>query len=544
VAQMAGDWGEYGSSRDHGTGRLDGFKDALDACLADTADAQMWPEADLKNGLLVIGGASEDIMRAVLHLAVESYRRGLHIDSGLSLTDWIAQRCPLLSKRIVKDVVAVARAWDIKGHEALRDALTPGRGLWDDESARSEDGTDGQAEDGDCGESDVESDLTDGDVEKPVTIGLIRGAQLVRALARVRPASTPEAYEGHVEVLTRYAAIASDRDLKIATDHLISVALTDEQVEAAAQRAFAARGVRESSLDGDLVRRFIITTDQEGAAVIQAILKSPLCAPAPDEEGADLRTATQRHHDGLFTVLRRGVSSPGSAPTTSKAKVFVTMPLSALMAATRTWGTRGPGGRGGNGKGTRAPGPAGSDATGGVGATSGSGEYGGNANGGGVSSIGDIGRGTGPREPEINRGGRAGLFARPGAGHTFTGQTLTPGQVRRMACDADIIPVVLGTMSEVVDVGRESRLATPGQLKKLWLRDHECTYPGCSVPNTWCDAHHVAWWSRNGRTDIDNLALLCGRHHTIVHERDLIATFDNHTPGASRPGDHSPSWHM
>ncbi len=49
-----------------------------------------------------------------------------------------------------------------------------------------------------------------------------------------------------------------------------------------------------------------------------------------------------------------------------------------------------------------------------------------------------------------------------------------------MLCEADLIPVVLGTSSEVLDVGRESPRATPGQLKKLWLRDDECTYPGCA----------------------------------------------------------------
>lgn len=134
------------------------------------------------------------------------------------------------------------------------------------------------------------------------------------------------------------------------------------------------------------------------------------------------------------------------------------------------------------------------------------------------------------------------MFARPGMGRTFTREALTPGQVRRMVCEADLIPVVLGTDSEILDVGRESRLATPGQLKKLWLRDEECTFPGCSIPNTWCDAHHVTWWSRDGHTDIDNLALLCGRHHTIVHERDLSATFDPDDRG--QRGHSSPRWHL
>lgn len=108
-----------------------------------------------------------------------------------------------------------------------------------------------------------------------------------------------------------------------------------------------------------------------------------------------------------------------------------------------------------------------------------------------------------------------------GAGITATGEALTPGQVRRLACDAQVIPMILGTESEVLDQGRAVRTATPGQLRRLWYRDKWCTYPGCSVPATWCDAHHLIWWSRGGPTDIDHLALLCPRHHTLVHDRDL-----------------------
>lgn len=111
-----------------------------------------------------------------------------------------------------------------------------------------------------------------------------------------------------------------------------------------------------------------------------------------------------------------------------------------------------------------------------------------------------------------------------GAGQTLTGESLSAGQVRRLACTAELVPVVLGSGSQVLDLGREVRLATPGQQQLLWLRDQGCSVPGCTVPATWCDAHHVSWWSRGGATDITNLALLCGRHHTLVHERDLQAT--------------------
>lgn len=111
-----------------------------------------------------------------------------------------------------------------------------------------------------------------------------------------------------------------------------------------------------------------------------------------------------------------------------------------------------------------------------------------------------------------------------GAGVTMTGQVLAPSVVRRMACDAGIIPVVLGGDGEVLEMGRSERLFTLGQRRVLWLRDGGCTYPGCTMPPQWCDAHHVDWWSRGGDTDIDNAALLCQRHHTKVHTHDLTAT--------------------
>ena len=93
-----------------------------------------------------------------------------------------------------------------------------------------------------------------------------------------------------------------------------------------------------------------------------------------------------------------------------------------------------------------------------------------------------------------------------------------------MACDADLIPVVLGGASEPLDVGRAKRLFTGGLRTAIIHRDRHCTFPGCDRPPDWCDAHHVKPWWAGGETTLTNAALLCARHHTIVHRDLLTAT--------------------
>lgn len=111
-----------------------------------------------------------------------------------------------------------------------------------------------------------------------------------------------------------------------------------------------------------------------------------------------------------------------------------------------------------------------------------------------------------------------------GAGHTVSGQVLSAASVRRLACDAEVVPVVLGTRSDPLDVGRSQRLVPPALRHAAWIRDNGCTYPGCSIPPAWTEAHHVRHWADGGTTSLANTALLCGRHHTVVHEQGLSAT--------------------
>jgi hypothetical protein len=96
---------------------------------------------------------------------------------------------------------------------------------------------------------------------------------------------------------------------------------------------------------------------------------------------------------------------------------------------------------------------------------------------------------------------------------------LTAGEVRRLACTAQIIPAVLGGKSEVLDLGRSSRLFKPAQRKAMIIRDRECRAEGCTIPAAWCEAHH--WgrpWAEGGRTDLKDGLLLCNWHHHRAHD--------------------------
>jgi hypothetical protein len=119
------------------------------------------------------------------------------------------------------------------------------------------------------------------------------------------------------------------------------------------------------------------------------------------------------------------------------------------------------------------------------------------------------------------------LVARANAATVFAsgeaGTLLGPETARRVACDAGVVPVVLGKDGQILDLGRRFRLFTSAQLRALWLRDGGCTFPGCTVPASWCDGHHLRHWADGGATDLGNAALLCGRHHTIVHRKGYHA---------------------
>ena len=104
----------------------------------------------------------------------------------------------------------------------------------------------------------------------------------------------------------------------------------------------------------------------------------------------------------------------------------------------------------------------------------------------------------------------------PGGGYSIFGGPVTARTVRKIACDADLIPVVLGGRGEVLDVGRARRLFGVAQRRALVARDKGCAFPDCTVPAVWTEAHHITPWVAGGRTDLSNGCLLCSFHHRLV----------------------------
>ncbi|MHC1563688.1 HNH endonuclease signature motif containing protein, partial [Actinomycetospora sp. C-140] len=89
--------------------------------------------------------------------------------------------------------------------------------------------------------------------------------------------------------------------------------------------------------------------------------------------------------------------------------------------------------------------------------------------------------------------------------------------LRRLACDAEIIPMILGSRSEPLDVGRLQRTVTDALRRALNIRDRGCAFPDCTRSPRRCHAHHIDHWEHGGPTEINNLVLLCLYHHQLIH---------------------------
>jgi len=122
---------------------------------------------------------------------------------------------------------------------------------------------------------------------------------------------------------------------------------------------------------------------------------------------------------------------------------------------------------------------------------------------------------------------RHGIAAATLGGAQNTGQPVSPTSARRLACDAGIIPALLGSPTQPLDLGRSTRTVSPALYRALVLRDQGCAFPQCDRPPEWTEAHHVQHWADGGITALINLILLCAHHHQVVHLKGWRITIDH-----------------
>jgi Domain of unknown function (DUF222) len=105
-----------------------------------------------------------------------------------------------------------------------------------------------------------------------------------------------------------------------------------------------------------------------------------------------------------------------------------------------------------------------------------------------------------------------------GVCETHEGVELSVDTVRRLACDADIIPAVLNGDGVLLDLGRSRRLATREQRRAMRAMYDTCAFHGCDTSFTRCEIHHLTDWTHGGRTDLSAMVPLCAHHHHVVHD--------------------------
>ncbi|MFG1867067.1 HNH endonuclease signature motif containing protein [Micromonospora arborensis] len=326
-------------------------------------------------------------------------------------------------------------------------------------------------------------------------ITLDQARVIADTVTTVHATAGPEAADKAIGVLVDWAGQFDPTLLRKLSTRILDHVAPDiaDTAAAAALEADARRATRDRHLtvseqtDGRL--RLTGTLDAEAAGLLRAAI-DPLTAPTgPD----DTRTPGQRRHDALTDVCRLALRT-GELPEHGgdPAQIVITTSYDTLV---------------------------------------------GHLNAGTLDTNLHLNAGT--LDTNLHHGaGALDTNLHHGAGTLDTGLHLTPETVRRLACDASILPAVLGGASQPLDVGRQRRLITGPLRRALVLRDRGCAFPGCDRPPRWCDAHHIHHWANGGPTCLANAVLLCGHHHRHLHDSDWTV----HLGGDGHPEFTPPAW--
>lgn len=115
-----------------------------------------------------------------------------------------------------------------------------------------------------------------------------------------------------------------------------------------------------------------------------------------------------------------------------------------------------------------------------------------------------------------------------GRHETEDGDIIDIPTLRALACDSAVSRIVLGSDTEIIDVGRRTRTIPAALRRAVIARDRHCTHPGCRRRARWCDVHHDQHWADGGPTNAENCRLLCRYHHTLLHRREAAARQDTY----------------
>jgi hypothetical protein len=262
--------------------------------------------------------------------------------------------------------------------------------------------------------------------------------------------------------------------LRRLTTHLRGV-LDPDTAEQRARARLDRRGLWLSATYDGMVAVDGLVDPEAGETVRSALL--PLARPAgPDDD----RSAAQRRADALADLARQALQA-GRLPRGGglRPQVTVTVELASLLAR------HGPGGTGG---------------------------WGGSLPGESVRRLccdATLTRAIVHR-PHANTGH---ADAGPGGNDVEAG-----GLVGRLHRAMALLPAPLGAPTQLLDLGRATRLISPALRRALAVRDGGCIAEGCDRPAPWTDAHHLTHWLEGGATSLENLVLLCRTHHRAVHE--------------------------
>ncbi|GAA1640796.1 hypothetical protein GCM10009744_33390 [Kribbella alba] len=423
-------------------------------------------------------------------------------------------------------------------YELVSAALpTPTDDLDDDQNDTGS-GTDDE-NGGDIDSAALEGDGAEGDAggEAPVLLHLAQARAIVSALEKIPTTVPVEHVVAAEEQMVRAARHLPPGDLRDLGRQILELLDTDGP-EPAEDKAYAREAFWMKNADHGL--KFGGFLANENAELLNTLIDANAKPHKTIDGEQDPRSRDKRQADALTTVLNAAAGAGTTGHGAIKPHITITIDLTDLQNALTATGRHARNGENAEGSGNDAnDGLGGLDGNGGLegnGGFEGFEELAGLAGLGGSGGFDGLG-GSGGFDGLGGSGGFDGLGAldhtNPGFGRFVYGGNLSAAAVRRLACDAGVVPIILGSDSEPLDVGKEERFVNRAMRRALNFRDRGCVV--CGAPPIQCDAHHLIHWIDGGPTAMWNLVLLCRAHHIQIHHGHWTITITRGRVTVTRP---------